>query len=795
MVSDNDEFGLSSGDEAGLVALVTSAEGPTSGVKRKESPTNEAPPSKRPALQHYGSKSPLATGILTRIFGVKEFRLKQEPAIARIIAGGSAVVVFPTGGGKSLCYQIPALAFADIDKNDSARSTDQGGITLVVSPLIALMKDQVDALLRLGVRAAALDFSKSREQYLEICDWLREGTLKILYVAPERLNNEGFIEQMRTVRGGIRLVAVDEAHCISEWGHAFRPDYLKVSRFVKEMKAERVVCLTATATPRCAQDICDAFDVDETGLFRTSIYRSNLQLSAVSTQTRQELYPMLFDFLKNNPGSSIVYVALQKQTVALAEDLKKQGFQAKAFHAGLQTWEKMALQDEFMASSAMVMVATIAFGMGIDKADVRNIIHFNIPSSLESYSQEIGRAGRDGKISNCLFFVCGEDLHLREIFARGEFSSWESLRALMADIFSPTNARLAPGETLEASHFAQQKQFDIRATTLSNIYAQLELRFGLLRAITPIYTMYSYVPGPSYSRIISDTSRSAQAIKASAVLLKKLYHIDVFAAARSEGIPRIDVVRKLEHWNETRVIDLKVAGVLNVYRVLKQLPSSQAEINALARDMYSEMEAREQQALARADEVLKLITGSACFPRSLAQHFGDDLPDGKTECGYCTWCRTHVAVVLQHPQEEAFDKGAFSEILDRVFPRDDARFLTRIAFGITSPRVTSMKLSKHPVFGSMAGHNFMVRLCHIETSLGDVRRRFCSQHYNRHFSALLPMSAAKIIKDRQPQLLSRGRLLHTRKSRMPSHTRPRRHLRTEVERQKADNDTTRTSRH
>jgi len=343
----------------------------------------------------------------------------------------------------------------------------------VVSPLIALMKDQVDALKRKGLNAACLDSTKTREEFLHTMEGMRNGTLKLLYCAPERLNNEAFVASIKHCPGGIRLVAVDEAHCISEWGHAFRPDYLKVARFVKDVGAERVVCLTATATPKVAQDICDAFDIDESGLFRTATYRPNLRLYAQSAATKQETYPKLFGFLKDHPGSTIIYVTLQQQSEDLASLLRSKGFAAKAFHAGMEASVKAKLQDEFMKSNSLIMVATIAFGMGIDKANIRNVVHFDIPRSLEGYSQEIGRAGRDDQPSHCLLYLCGEDLHIRESFARGDLPSKESVRNLLQDVFDANSARLHPGDAIERRLYEQSKDLDIRVSHVRTIRANL----------------------------------------------------------------------------------------------------------------------------------------------------------------------------------------------------------------------------------------------------------------------------------------------------------------------------------
>lgn len=341
MATDDDDFGLSSGDEADLLAIAETAEKDDSMAARKRplSAQIDLPPAK--TAKTSGSASPemaldVAHNILNTRFGMSAFRLKQALAITRVLTGGSAVVVFPTGGGKSLCYQVPGVAFKPLDRATGLRQGPaEGGITLVVSPLIALMKDQVDALKRRNIRAASMDSSKTRDEYLATVDAMRDGSLDILYCAPERLNNEGFVASMANVKGGVRLLAIDEAHCISEWGHAFRPDYLKVARFAKEIQAERVLCLTATATTAVAQDVCAAFDIPEDGLFRTTTYRPNLHLLARSFMSKQESYGELIDFLNKHQGSTIIYVTLQKHAEELADRIRKSGIRSRSVHPDL----------------------------------------------------------------------------------------------------------------------------------------------------------------------------------------------------------------------------------------------------------------------------------------------------------------------------------------------------------------------------------------------------------------------------------------------------------------------------
>ncbi|MCW5872917.1 MAG: ATP-dependent DNA helicase RecQ, partial [Candidatus Eremiobacteraeota bacterium] len=339
--------------------------------------------------------------ILQSTFGLQHFRPGQEAVIQRLLSGGSALAIFPTGAGKSLCYQLPAVALE--------------GLTLVISPLIALMKDQLDALRQRGVAAARLDSSLTAEQTRGVYSDLRQNRLKLLYIAPERLGNERFLETLKLLP--IALLAVDEAHCISEWGHNFRPDYMKLARLARVLQVPRVLALTATATPAVAESIARAFDIPAEGIIRSPFHRPNLHLEMQPgrADTRNQ---RLLSALQ--PGPNIVYVTLQRTAEEVARFLSSHGRPAVAYHAGLEAEQRSRIQDEYMASPEGVVVATIAFGMGVDKADIRSVIHYNLPKSIENYAQEIGRAGRDGEVSRCTLLAAPEDAIALENFTFGD---------------------------------------------------------------------------------------------------------------------------------------------------------------------------------------------------------------------------------------------------------------------------------------------------------------------------------------------------------------------------------------
>lgn len=337
---------------------------------------------------------------LKKYFGYETFRPLQKEIIERVLAKEDCVVLMPTGGGKSLCFQLPALI--------------QEGITIVISPLISLMKDQVDALLVSGVKAALINSSLTQIEIENVIQDAKNGEIKILYIAPERLALRDFEQILHTLP--VSLFAIDEAHCISEWGHDFRPEYRNLSLLRKNFPHIPLIALTATATEKVREDIVRQLHIEKPQIFISSFNRQNLSYEVLP---KKDSFGSILELLREVPNESvIIYCFSRKDTESLVQKLNERGYSAAPYHAGLSTQKRNENQERFIRDEIHIIVATIAFGMGIDKPDVRLVIHHSLPKSIEGYYQETGRAGRDGLPARCVLFFSYADKFKHEFFIR-----------------------------------------------------------------------------------------------------------------------------------------------------------------------------------------------------------------------------------------------------------------------------------------------------------------------------------------------------------------------------------------
>ncbi len=615
--------------------------------------------------------------------GFFSFRPGQESVIECLLAGRSALAIFPTGGGKSLCYQLPALLL--------------DGLTLVISPLIALMKDQVDALQTRGIAAARLDSSISASEVQTIYRQLETGSLKLLYIAPERLANERFLNRLRGRT--ISLLAIDEAHCISEWGHNFRPEYMKLASLAEEIGARRVLALTATATPSVAADIRRAFAIADADEIRTSFHRPNLHLSVTPCPAPQRRKLLMQRLREQAGGPTIVYVTLQRTAEAVASFLESEGIAAKAYHAGMQSERRGTVQDDFMAGKLQVVVATIAFGMGIDKADIRAVYHYNLPKTLENYMQEIGRAGRDGLDSRCEILACGDDLTVLANFSYGDTPTPEALRQLVEHL-------LGQGEVFDVSLYDLSGEFDIRPLVIATVFTYLELQ-GVLRSTGPFYDGYKIQFNRPQEDILKtfDPQRVAflQALFATAKKGRLWYQLMPGESAVELKEPRQRITAAISYLEEQGDIQVQVTGLRHGYRRERQEPDPEALITGLQETFAR----RETQDIARLREVLAYAEQRRCLTRHLLTYFGEPID---ANCGDCSRCRSgqgerlsRTAPLEPGPAEAAIARRVLDEgHASLAHPRQLARFLC----GITSPAANRARLGRHSDFGALGEFPF-----------------------------------------------------------------------------------------
>jgi len=551
-------------------------------------------------------------------YGYTSFRLGQEKAIDHILAGKNTIVIMPTGGGKSLIYQLPALVLE--------------GVTIVVSPLIALMKDQVDGLIKNGIPATFINSSITPAETLERLEAVKNGHYKILYVAPERFYSQEFLNAMQNIK--VSLFAIDEAHCISQWGHDFRPSYLKIKQAVTAVGNPIVVALTATATPEVREDIIKQLGIENPEQVVTGFSRPNLQFGVIQASD-SEKFRLIVDAVNSAPdGTGIVYTGTRNKAEQIAQVLLDQGVDAVVYHAGMSGEDRHWVQENFMNNKAKVIVATNAFGLGIDKRDIRFVVHFEMPGTIEAYYQEAGRAGRDGKPSFCLLFYHPRDRYLQEFFIKGDnpppnivLEIYELLLNYGTDNILITYSELAEGLSDKLPEMAIGTSLKI-----------LEREGYLSRPNEKVGSAYLELIARPEAILESLGTRSKSSIEIFKKLISR-YHDEITNGWRFNpdetaeilNIKKDSLMRLVRKLADAQLVKYEPPFRGTEINILKRVDSSEINID------FSAMKAKQKNAYAKLDQMEEYIYHFDCRQKYILDYFGDL---NAKPCGKCDNCLT-----------------------------------------------------------------------------------------------------------------------------------------------------------
>jgi ATP-dependent DNA helicase RecQ len=622
---------------------------------------------------------------LQKYFGFNAFLKGQEDVIRKVLDHQSAAAIFPTGAGKSLCYQLPAMLLP--------------GMTLVVSPLLSLMKDQLDFLLENNIPAARLDSTLGRSEYNAILGRAKNSELKILMISVERFKNERFRSHLQKMN--ISLLVVDEAHCISEWGHNFRPEYLNLPAYQREFKINQTLLLTATATIPVRDDMCAKFNLPEDNVFVTGFYRDNLQLEIAPTATSEKKDYLLQRIREAPKDPTIVYVTLQKTAEDIAKFLCAKKINAHPYHAGMKSEKREEIQNKFMDGTLECVVATIAFGMGIDKKDIRRIIHFDLPKSIENYSQEIGRSGRDGRPAYCEVLACRDNIHILENFVYGDTPEKSSIYQLIEAIKENS------GFVWEIKTVTLSNELNIRVLPLKTLLVYLAMD-NIIRPKLTYFKEYVFKYKTEPTEIINhfegERKQFVTAVLKHCHTRKVWTDVDIQAILNSQRADRQRILAALEYFDDNGWIELQSRQAVDVYEILIQ----DFDIDNLAEKMYALFKKKENLEIQRIHNMVSFFESDACISKQLAEYFGEYLENER--CGHCSFCKNGKAVLQNSIELKPLSYFEFSEITAEFVQTIGERFstanLTKFLCGIYTPIFSRLKIKRLPHFGILENYPF-----------------------------------------------------------------------------------------
>jgi ATP-dependent DNA helicase RecQ len=628
--------------------------------------------------------------LLKQYFGFNQFRPGQEHVIQALMNGHSAAAIFPTGSGKSLCYQLPALHLPHL--------------TLVVSPLLALIQDQLDFLQSKGIAAASIQSMQSPAESAQVYKSVADGDIKILFISVERLNSERFRAFLKKIP--ISLLVVDEAHCISEWGHNFRPDYLKLASYREEFAINQVLLLTATATQKVIQDMAAKFHIDLNNVTLTGSYRSNLNLSVIGVNEQDKLstlVPWLSARLNQTQSryqpAGIIYVTLQKTAEEVAQALTQQGIQATAYHAGLDNERRQAIQQQFMSGQLPLIVATIAFGMGIDKSDIRFVVHYDLPKSIENYAQEIGRAGRDGETSECLVLANTNNLNVLENFVYADTPEGTAIDFIINEI------NQAQGQW-EVVMNSLSSQSNIRLLALKTLLVYLELECVIEPAYS-YYAEYKYkflIPeNELVAKFQGERAQFVQTIFSTSDRARTWSTLNFEKMQQTYQGDRARVLTAIDYLDQQGLIELQTKQMTQVYKVDKTQISLQ-----LRNELTQRFLQKEHSEIKRIHHLLAFFASKQCLNLQLAQYFSDS--NLQKACGHCSVCAGYPAVmppVAELTPLQQFNAAQLSaEIAAKLAENDSYVLRARFFCGLTTPIFTRLKVRQLSGFAMLENYRF-----------------------------------------------------------------------------------------